>query len=56
MRPSLQREQRQLGLLWRDAVRRLLDTARMSRDVDPIQFAIWAAALATTPPLLFAMR
>lgn len=46
------REWRQLRLLSRDAVRRLLDSVLFSRDTDPVQFVIWMAALAATP-LLF---
>lgn len=49
------REWRQFRLLWRDATRRLLNTALLSRDGDPIGFAIWMLALVATPPALYAL-
>lgn len=55
-RAALEREWRQLRLLSRDSVRRLLDSVLVSRDADPILFAIWGIALALTPPTLVAVR
>jgi uncharacterized membrane protein len=42
-------------LLSRDSVRRLLDSILVSRDADPMLFALWFTALAMTPPLLVAV-
>jgi hypothetical protein len=50
------REWRQFRLLSRDSVHRLLDRVTLSRDTDPMQFAIWALALAMTPALLQGVR
>jgi hypothetical protein len=55
-RSALQREWRQFRLLSRDSVRRLLDQAVMSRESDPMQFALWGAMLAVTPPLALGVR
>lgn len=52
--PSLER--RQFELLARDSVQQLLASATMARDADPVQFALWATALALTPPFLVAVR
>jgi hypothetical protein len=49
-------EWRQFLILSRDSVRRLLNGAVHSRDTDPMQFALWVAALAATLPTLFAIR
>jgi len=48
------REWRQFRLLAHDSVRRLLSSVVLTRDGDPLQFAIWVTALATTPPSLYA--
>lgn len=53
---SLRREARQFVILSRDAVRRLLNAAVHSRDADPMQFALWVAVLAATPPAMYAFR
>jgi hypothetical protein len=45
-------EWHQFRLLSRDSVRRLLDSILVSRDADPMLFALWFTALAMTPPLL----
>jgi hypothetical protein len=50
------REWRQFKRLTRDACRRLLDNLVVAKDADPLQFALWSVALATTLPLLFAVR
>jgi hypothetical protein len=55
-RQTGRREWRQFRLLSRDSVRRLLARVVMSRDSDPMQFALWATMLATTPPLVVAVR
>ncbi len=55
-RPALQREWDQFRLLSRDSVRRLLDSILVSRDADPMLFALWFTTLAVTPPTLVAMR
>jgi hypothetical protein len=47
-------ERRQFAVLWRDALRKLLNAAVLGRDLDPIQFAIWMTALAATPPGMYA--
>lgn len=52
----LRREARQFAILSRDAVRRLLNSAVHSRDADPMQFALWVASLAATPPAIYAFR
>jgi hypothetical protein len=52
----LQREWRQFQLLSRDSIRRLLDRVVVSRESDPVQFALWGAVLAVTPPLLVGVR
>ncbi|HEY6507594.1 MAG TPA: hypothetical protein VIY56_06250, partial [Vicinamibacterales bacterium] len=49
-------ERRQFALLARDSVQQLLSSATMARDADPAQFALWATALALTPPFLVAVR
>lgn len=51
-----QREWRQLRLLSRDSVHRLLDRVVVSHESDPVQFALWAAVLAMTPPLVVGVR
>jgi hypothetical protein len=53
-RPELQHEWHQFRLLSRDSVRRLLDSILVSRDADPMLFALWFTALAMTPPMLIA--
>ena len=52
----LRREARQFVILSRDSVHRLLNAAVHARDADPMQFAIWVAALAATPPAMYAFR
>ena len=56
LKAAHEREWRQFTLLSRDSVRRLLNSALLSRDVDPMQFAIWGIALAMTPPALAAVN
>jgi hypothetical protein len=53
-RPALRHEWHQFRLLSRDSVRRLLDSILVSRDADPMLFALWFTALAMTPPMLVA--
>jgi hypothetical protein len=53
-RPELQHEWHQFRLLSRDSVSRLLDSILVSRDADPMLFALWFTALAMTPPMLIA--
>lgn len=53
-RPALHQEWHQFRLLSRDSVRRLLDSILVSRDADPMLFALWFTALAMTPPMLVA--
>lgn len=53
-RPLTGHEWRQFQLLSRDSVRRLLDSILVSRDADPMLFALWFTALAMTPPMLVA--
>ncbi len=53
---SLARDWRQFRLLSRDGVRQLIDTALLSRDADPMEFALWMLALIATPPAFFAAR
>jgi hypothetical protein len=48
-------EWHQFRLLSRDSVRRLLDSILVSRDADPMLFALWFTALAMTPPMLVAV-
>jgi hypothetical protein len=52
--PALRHEWHQFRLLSRDSVRRLLDSILVSRDADPMLFALWFMALAMTPPMLVA--
>ena len=52
-RASAAAEWRQFTLLWRDALRKLLSAAVLGRDIDPVQFAIWATAIVMTPPTLY---
>jgi hypothetical protein len=47
---------RQFRLLSKDAVRHLIDSALLSRDADPMEFALWMAALVATPSVFFAAR
>jgi hypothetical protein len=54
--PALEREWRQFRLLSRDSVRRLLDSVLVSKDADPMQFALWGLALVMTPPLISAVN
>jgi hypothetical protein len=54
--PRWRREWRQFRLLSRDAERQLIDTATLSRESDPMEFALWMVALIATPPAFFAMR
>lgn len=53
---SLRRDFDQFRLLSRDAVRQLIDSALLSRDTDPMEFALWMLALIATPPAFFAAR
>lgn len=53
---SLRRDWHQFRLLSRDAVRQLIDTALLSRDADPMEYALWMLALIATPPAFFAAR
>lgn len=50
------RDMHQFRLLSRDARRQVIDTMLVSRDADPMQFALWLLALVATPPLVFAGR
>ena len=50
------RDWHQFRLLSKDAVRQLIDTALMSRDADPMEFAMWMMALIATPSAFFAAR
>jgi hypothetical protein len=50
------REWRQFRLLTRDSWRRLLDSLVFARDTDPMQFVLFAVALATTLPLMRAVQ
>lgn len=52
--PAMQQEWRQFRILAHDSVRKLLNSAMLARDGDPIQFAIWTTALVSTPPALYA--
>jgi hypothetical protein len=54
MSPALRHEWHQFRLLSRDSVRRLLDSILVSRDADPMLFALWFMALAMTPPMIVA--
>jgi hypothetical protein len=54
-RPEMRHEWHQFRLLSRDSVRRLLDSILVSRDADPMLFALWFTALAMTPPMLVAV-
>ena len=54
--PRLEREWRQFRLLSRDSIRRLLDRVVVSTESDPVQFALWGAVLAVTPPFLLGLR
>jgi hypothetical protein len=54
MSPELRHEWHQFRLLSRDSVRRLLDSILVSRDADPMLFALWFTALAMTPPMIVA--
>jgi hypothetical protein len=56
MTPELRCEWRQFRLASRDSIRRLLDRVVVSQESDPVQFALWAAVLAVTPPLLVGVR
>ena len=53
-RPEFHHEWHQFRLLSRDSVRRLLDSILVSRDADPMLFALWFTALAMTPPMIVA--
>jgi hypothetical protein len=53
---SLKRDWRQFRLLSKDAVRQLIDAALLSREADPMQFAIWMLALVATPTGFFALQ
>ncbi len=46
-------ERRQFRILARDGVRKLLNSAMLARDADPIQFALWTTALVATPPSFY---
>jgi len=48
------REWRQFRLLGHDSLRRLLNSAVLSREADPWQFAIWGTAFLAVPPSMFA--
>lgn len=50
------REWQQFRLLSRDAVKQLIDTALLSRDADPMEYALWMSALVATPSAFFAAR
>ncbi len=54
--PSLKRDWHQFRLLSKDAVRQLIDTALLSREADPMEFALWILALVATPTGFFALR
>jgi hypothetical protein len=49
-------EWRQFRLLAHDRVRAMLDAALFSRDIDPVQFALWVGALVTAIPFAFAVQ
>ena len=53
--PALRHEWHQFRLLSRDSVRRLLDSILVSRDADPMLFALWFTVLAMTPPMFVAV-
>jgi hypothetical protein len=50
------RDWHQFRLLSKDAVRQLIDTALLSREADPMEFAMWMMALIATPTAFFAAR
>jgi hypothetical protein len=52
----MRREWQQFRLLSRDAVKQLIDTALLSRDADPMEYALWMTALVATPSAFFAAR
>jgi hypothetical protein len=54
--PSFRHEFDQFALLSRDSVRSLLNTALVSADGDPSQFALWSVVLVATPPAMYAFR
>jgi hypothetical protein len=54
-RLGLRHEWQQFRLLSRDSVRRLLDSVLVSRDADPMLFALWFTALAMTLPMIVAV-
>lgn len=53
---SLKQDWHQFRLLAKDAVRQLIDTALLSRDSNPMEFALWMLALLATPTAFFAAR
>jgi hypothetical protein len=53
---AARREVRQFTVLARGSVRQLLASVTAARDADPMQLALWGAALALTPPFLMAVR
>ena len=53
---SLRRDWAQFRLLSKDGVRQLIDSALLSRDSDPMQFALWMLALVAVPPAFVAAR
>ena len=53
---DLRREWRQYQILSRNRVRAMLDVALFSRDVDPVQFAIWVGALVAAIPFVVATQ
>lgn len=44
----------QFRILSRDSIRKLLNSAVLTRDGDPIQFALWTTVIVATPPAMFA--
>jgi hypothetical protein len=52
--PASLQEWRQFRILARDSVRKLLNSAMLARDADPVQFALWTTTLVATPPALYA--
>lgn len=51
-----ERELRQFRRLMRLSYGRMMDAALASRDIDAAQFAIWGAALASTPLLFYTLK
>ena len=52
--PDAPPERQQFQLLAHDSVRRLINSALVSRDGDPAQFALWVVVAAAVPPSMYA--